>query len=128
MSRTPRPEIVTDGFVAGAPGTTVVIRTRRRPARSPANARARMSATSPLVTLSRRCRALAAASTSRAMSPFRSHFSEKFLARVSTVPDVDDERSRSSTMREPSEEVDETRDRRRGGDASGRVARDRGVA
>jgi len=79
-----------------------VIRTRRRPARSHANARARMSATSPLVTLSRRCRALAAASTSRAMSPFRSHFSKKFLARVSTVPDVDDERSRSSTMREPS--------------------------
>ena len=37
------------------------------------------------------------------MSPFRSHFSKKFLARVSTVPDVDDDRERSSsTMREPS--------------------------
>jgi hypothetical protein len=62
-----------------------------------------MSPTSPYVLFARRCRTFARASPSGAVSPTPYAVSPNgFLARFSTVTDVDDERSRSSTMREPS--------------------------
>jgi len=128
-SRTPR-ECVTDGFVAGAPGMYYSCNPHTTSPRSLARERARenvrdVTSRHCLASMSRARRRVDVARDVPVPFPFLEKVPRARLHRPGrrrrALAVVDDARTERG-------EVDETRDRRRGGDASGRVARDRGVA